>query len=177
VLCSDPSSRWIIVQLHESTSLAEHYEQIGHTIGEVLGPDTQYFIPIYHERVQGKNVSFVLCEGYIFVLRTESTIQNIFRLKSEHIRGPLFFNGSLRLVTGQRINRLRQDMQDRIRALIPEKGQRVIPKVGVFKNLEGEVLSVDQKKLVAIVRFTQPSRIVDAPINVVNLVILSSSIK
>jgi uncharacterized membrane protein YheB (UPF0754 family) len=169
----DPESKWVIIELHEDTFLEEHSDQIERSIREELGPDTEYFIPIYNEKIQGKNACFVLFEGYIFIQRTDEVIQNIFKLKDELVRGPLCVNDCLRLVTGQRINKFKQEMQDKIRALIPEKGQRVTPKVGVFKNLEGEVLSVDKKKLIALVRFEKPSRIVEAPINIVNLSLLS----
>lgn len=172
LVLTDPESKWVIVELHENTFLEEHYEQIERFLEEEFGPDIEHFIPIYNEKIQGKNACFVLFEGYIFIRRTDSIIQSIFSLRNEFIRGALFVNNCLRLITGQRINRFKQEMQDKIRALIPEKGQRVTPKVGVFKNLEGEVLSVDKKKLIALVRFEKPSRIVEAPINIVNLSLL-----
>jgi transcription antitermination factor NusG len=81
----------------------------------------------------------------------------------------------MRLVSGVRINEYKTKMQERVKTLIPVVGQRVIPRVGVFKNLEGTVLSVDKKKLIAIVVFEKASRVVEAPLNVVNLSILSDS--
>ena len=169
----DPSTRWIIVELTEESSLEIHYEQIVHSLEEVLGLDVASFIPMYHEKVQGKNACFVLFEGYIFILRTESTVSNIFKLRSDVIKGPLFVDGCMRLVTGTRINEYKQKLQEKLKTLIPEEGQEVIPRIGVFKNMEGTVLSVDKKKLIAIVRFEKSSRVVEAPINVVNLLIIS----
>jgi transcription antitermination factor NusG len=169
----DPASSWIIVELFEDTSLESHYEQIEHCIRDVLGSQTEYFIPVYKEKVRGKIVCFVLFEGYVFVRRTDEIVRNIFRLKNEHIKGALFVSKCLRLISGVRVNEYKKRMSDRIRSMIPEKGQRVIPKIGVFKNLEGEVLSIDKKKLIALVRFEKASRVVEAPINVVNLFIVS----
>lgn len=169
----DPQSRWIIVELSEETSLETNYEQIARTVEDVLGPETESFIPLYVEKVQGKNASYVLFDGYIFIRRTDDAVSKIFRLKSEHIKGPLFIDGCMRLVSGTRINEYKTKMQEKVKTLIPVEGQRVIPRVGVFKNLEGTVLSVDKKKLIAIVVFEKASRVVEAPLNVVNLSILS----
>lgn len=171
----DPKSRWVIVELSEETSLELNYEQIVHTIEDVLGDDAAFFIPLYVEKVQGKNASYVLFDGYVFVQRTDEVISKIFRLKSEHIKGPLFVDGCMRLVSGTRINDYKTKMQERVKTLIPVAGQRVIPKVGVFKNMEGTVLSVDTKKLIAVVLFEKSSRVVEAPLNVVNLIILSDT--
>ena len=171
----DPQSKWVIIELSEETSLEIHYEQIVHTIEGMLGPETESFIPLYVEKVQGKNASYVLFDGYVFIRRTDDVVSKIFRLKSEHIKGPLFIDGCMRLVSGVRINEYKAKMQERVKTLIPVAGQRVVPKVGVFKNLEGTVLSVDKKKLIAIVVFEKASRVVEAPLNVVNLSILSDS--
>jgi transcription antitermination factor NusG len=170
----DPATKWIIVELSEDTSLEQHYEQIAHTLEDVLGPEVASFIPVYHERVQGKNACYVLFDGYVFVRRTDTVVSQIFRLKSEFIKGVLFVDGCMRLVSGARINEYKEKMLVNVKAMVPEEGQRVVPRVGVFKNLEGTVLSVDKKKLIAIVKFEKSSRIVEAPINVVNLSILAS---
>lgn len=170
----DPASRWIIVELSEDTTLEAHYEQVERSLVDVLGPGVEYFIPVYNEKIQGKNACYVLFDGYVFVLRTDDIISNIFKLKGEHIKGPLFSDGFLRLVSGVKINDYKKKMLDRVHSMMPEKGQIVVPRIGVFKNMEGTVLSVDKEKLVAIVKFEKTSRIVEAPINIVNLTIISS---
>jgi len=165
----DPSSRWIIIELNEDTFLETHYEQVERVLRDELGSDVAYFLPVYKESVQGKCICYVLFDGYVFVQRTDDVITKIHKLRTEHIKGALFIDGSLRLVTGTRINRFKQELQNKVHTMLPQKGQRVIAKVGTFKNLEGEVLSVDPKKLIAIVRFSARSRVVDAPLNIVNI--------
>lgn len=171
----DPYSRWIIIELSEDTSLEQHYEHIERTLIEVLGTDADSFIPVYKEKVQGKNVCYILFEGYVFVRRTDAVVKDIFKLRSEFIKGPLFVDDCMRLVSGVRINEYKNKLRENVKLMIPKEGQRVMPKIGVFKNLEGTVLSVDTDKLIAIVKFERTSRIVEAPINIVNLSILSGT--
>jgi transcription antitermination factor NusG len=171
----DPSSRWIIVELNEDTFLETHYEQVERVLRDELGSSVVYFLPVYKEKVQGKSVCYVLFDGYVFIQRTDEVITKIHKLRTEHIKGALFIDGSLRLVTGTRINRFKRELQEKVHTMLPQKGQRVIAKVGTFKNLEGEVLSVDPEKLIAIVRFSARSRVVDAPLNIVNISLITGT--
>jgi hypothetical protein len=174
-LLTEPTSRWLIVELTEDTSLESHYEHIERTIRDTLGSECEYFIPVYNEKVQGKNACCVLFEGYLFIKRTDAVMENVLKLKSEHIKGPLFVDGCLRLVSGERVNKFKLEMTHKVKDMIPEKGQHVIPRIGVFRNLEGVVLSVNKRTLVALVRFEKTTRIVDAPINIVNLSVVTGN--
>jgi transcription antitermination factor NusG len=166
----DPDSRWIIVELSEDAVLEEHLEHIERGIHNTLGQDAAYFIPIYKEKVRSKGVCLSLSEGWIYVKRTDEVMQKIRSLKGDHIRGPFISGGYLREVTGEYINFLKKEMQDRLTRITPKVGQTVIPQVGTFRNVRGEVLSVNKKKLTALVLFKKASRIVRAPVNIINLV-------
>jgi transcription antitermination factor NusG len=161
--------RWLIVELREEYSLKEIYDVVEKHILSTMGSDVEYFLPIYSERINDKSACALLFEGYAFIMQTPAVEDISHKMKSEHIKGFLSRNKDYVHVTSRDINKFRRDLKKKINSMVPRKGQRVVPQVGVFKDLEGKVLSVDRAKLIATVVFEKPSRIVEAPINVINL--------
>jgi len=165
----DPKSFWNIIELAEDITFEEHSDAIEHHIKLMFGDDIEYFIPLYKEKVQDKVVSLILFEGYFFV-RSRSDILNFpDRFRCEYFKGPMKRKKIVVEILGVKINELKNELKLKLKARIPRKKQIVVPKIGVFSNLEGEVISVDKKKLVAIVKFQYTTRIVEAPINFINL--------
>ncbi|MBD3261285.1 MAG: hypothetical protein GF334_06305 [Candidatus Altiarchaeales archaeon] len=162
------SDRWLILELYDDRSLEEIFEQVEFDIFSTF-KDTDYFVPVYNEHLKEKSVSVSLFEGYVFIRVNEETDEYLEALKSDYIRGPLVLKGSRQYVTNKDINKFKRGLESKIRNMIPRKGQKVIPRVGVFKSLEGKVISVDKKKLVAKVLFERSSRVVEAPISIINL--------
>lgn len=167
----DPKSFWVIMELVEDVSFDEHSEAIEHRIGVMFGPDTEYFVPFYKEQIKDKVVSLILFEGYFFVRATDHILRYPDSYHSEHIKGPMKKKREVVKILGVKINELKQELKLKLRERIPKKKQIVIPKIGTFSNLEGEVLSVDRKNLIAIVRFQYSTRIIEAPISFINLTI------
>lgn len=162
-------SQWTIVELSEETHLDEHHESIIRFVLESIGKDTEFFLPIYCEKVRDKSVSVVLFDGYIFIKSTPTVDAKIDRLKNDHLRGPLTVNKLRQYVTSEEINRYKVALQRKVSDKIPRKGQLVVPRIGTFQNLQGKVLSVDRKKLVARVLFRRATRVVETYISIVNL--------
>ena len=168
----DPKSKWHIVELAEDISFKEHSDVIERHIDEMFN-DTEYFVPFFKERVNDKVVSLVLFEGYFFVRSIPTIVKSPDRYRNEYIKGLMRKKQLLVEITGIKINELRQELRLKLKERIPKKNQVVIPKIGVFSNLEGEVISVDKKNLIAIVKFQYSTRIVEAPISFINLTIKS----
>jgi len=167
----DPKSFWCIIELAEDISFEEHSDAIEHHINLVFGDDIEYFIPLYKEKIQDKVVSLILFEGYFFV-RSRSDVLNFpDKFRCEYFKGPMRNKKEVVEILGNKINELKNELKLKLKERIPKKKQIVVPKVGVFSNLEGEVISVDKKNLVAIVKFQYTTRIVEAPINFINLTI------
>jgi len=161
--------QWYIIEMYEDCSFEENYELLESHILTTLGQDTEYFIPIFSKKIREKIASVVLFEGYFFVMCTDETRENIYSLKSDMVKGPITVKKNFKYVANKDINKFKKELQKKIKNMIPRKGQTVIPKVGVFKNLEGIVKSIDKNKLIAMVVFERSSRVVEAPINVINL--------
>lgn len=168
----DPKSKWVIIELAEDISFDEHSDAIEHHI-KVLFKDTEYFVPFFKEKVQDKVVSLILFEGYFFVRSIPIVINSPDKFHNEYIKGPMKKNRVVIEIPGIKINELRQELKLKLKERVPKLKQVVIPKIGTFSNLEGEVIAVDKKNLVAIVKFQYSTRIVEAPISFINLTIIS----
>lgn len=168
----DPKSKWLIIELSEDVTFEEYVETIEQHIIQLFGSDSEYFIPVYQERVQDKVVSLVLFEGYFFI-RSSDYITNISNeIFNEYFKGAMRKQNKIVEIPGIKINEFKEEMLEKLKRIIPRKKQRVIPKIGIFSDLEGEVISVDRRKFIATVRFKYTTRIIDAPISIINLKIL-----
>jgi len=161
--------KWAIMELRDTTDLEESFEIIERSIINLLGSDTHYFIPIYREPIKGEYASVLLFEGYIFIRLDSKKEDSIYKFKTEHIKGPLMLGRGPSYVLSKDINDFKTKLKGVIRKMIPKKGTLVTPRVGTFNNLKGKVLEVDRTKLIAYVEFERSTRIVEAPINIVNL--------
>jgi hypothetical protein len=168
----DPASRWNIIELAEDITFEEHSEAIERHI-EALFCDTEYFVPFFKEKINDKVVSLVLFEGYFFVRSIPSTLGYPDKFHNEYIKGPMKKNRIIVEIPGVKINELKHELKLKLKERIPKKKQLVVPKIGIFSNLEGEVISVDKRNLVAIVKFQYSTRIIEAPISFINLTIVS----
>lgn len=168
----DPRSKWHIIELAEDITFENHSDVIEHHIN-VMFNNTEYFVPFFKERINDKVVSLILFEGYFFVRSIPDLISYPERYHNEYIKGPMRKKKVVIEIPGIKINELRQELRLKLKERIPRKKQIVIPKIGVFSNLEGEVISVDRKNLVALVKFQYSTRIIEAPISFINLTIKS----
>lgn len=160
----------MVLEFMEDLSLERSCDLVESFIQDTFGSDALYFIPIYRDKVQGKFATFVLFDGYVFIRETDEVLDGISGMgQNEYIKGPLREHGGYRTVAGRDITKLRRELMSAVYGLFPKKKDRVVPKVGVFSNLEGEVISVDKKNLTVLVEFIYPTRIVEAPISVINL--------
>lgn len=165
----DPKSRWVVFELAEDITFAEHSVSIEQSIYILLGPDAEYFVPYYKDKVNDKIASLILFEGYFYVKSDPKILQCPDKFQNEYIKGPLKERRVVAERPGSEINRFKKGLQEKLKELVPKKKQIVIPKVGIFSNLEGEVIDVDRKNLIAIVKFQYSTRIVEAPISFINL--------
>ena len=170
--------KWLVVQLSEDCVLQESSLDVVREIKTLCGESVEFFLPLYVEFVQDKPVCLVLFDGYVFVKVSEEIDDFCFKDKPDtkdkiqHVIGPLYMNGVSKYVTNRDINQFKRDLKKMLRDKIPKKGQKVIPLVGDYKNLEGEVLFVDKDRMIAKVIFALSSRVVEVFIRVINLEIV-----
>jgi transcription antitermination factor NusG len=164
--------RWLIIQLSEDCDLREDAELVVQELKELCGDSVEYFLPLYTEYVQDKPVCLVLFEGYVFVKEEAGVDNTCFKERVSKIEGPLLSNGLCQYLKNKDINKFKRDLKQRLKSKVPKKGQTVVPVVGDYKNLEGIVLSIDRKRMIAKIEFALSSRVVVVQIRIINLEVL-----
>jgi len=165
---------WMIIELHDQDSeMHVVYDALECELLRIFGYGVDFFIPAYVEKVKDKMVGIDLIGGYVFVERTEESESLAVRMQSTYLKGEIRGRNRADKVTGARINDFKKQIVAMIKSLAPKKGDMVIPKVGTFKSMEGKVTSVARDRKTASVVFKRSSRIVQAPISVLNMEIQS----
>ena len=72
-------------------------------------------------------------------------------------------------IIGSTINRYKEELIQKIKNLAPKKGDTIVPKIGTFKSLKGKVLSISRDRMTVTAVFEMSSRIVEAPVSVLNI--------
>jgi transcription antitermination factor NusG len=165
------SNKWLVLSLSEETVIQEHYPNIEYEIRDVFGYGTNYFIPLHKVQLGVKEICLVLFDGYIFIQEPKEGFTGIDfnRIRATHVRSPLSQGGSFHYVKNRDINNFKRELKKKIKNKVPKVGDTVVPKEGVFKDLEGKVISVDRTKMRLMVRFETSSRVVDAPVPFINV--------
>jgi transcription antitermination factor NusG len=153
----------------DGESLYERYEFLESELIRVFGEETQFFIPAYIEKVKDKVIGIDLIGGYLFVEKTVSSDSAVAGMSSPYIKGRMSEGAKSCTMTGASINNYKRKLLESIKNLAPKKGAVVVPKVGTFKSLEGKVISVARDRKSARVLFKKSSRIVQAPVSVLNM--------
>jgi len=163
-------SAWMILEVNDDgESLYERYGAIESEILVTFGDFTNFFIPAYIEKVKDKIVGMDLMGGYVFVEKTPESEQAVASMTSAYFKGRMPECSRTGVITGTHINQYKRKLLDCIRKLVPKKGTMVTPKVGTFKNVEGKVMSIARDRKSVTVLFKKSSRIVRAPVSVLNL--------
>jgi transcription antitermination factor NusG len=149
--------------------LYERYELLESELIRMFGEETAFFIPSYIEKVKDKVIGIDLIGGYLFVERTADSESAIATVSSPYIKGRMPDGSRSGVTTGAHINAYKKKLLDCIKGLAPKKGSVIVPKVGTFKSLEGKVVSVSRDRKSARVIFKKSSRIVQAPVSVLNM--------
>jgi len=161
---------WMILEVNDDgESLHERYELLEAEVIRVFGELVGFFIPAYIERIKDKVVGIDLIGGYLFVERTPESETAAAVMSSPYFKGRMPDGGRSGGTTGRDINAYKRKLLDSIKGLAPRKGATVVPKVGTFKSMEGKVVSVAKDRMSATVLFKKASRIVQAPVSVLNM--------
>lgn len=168
-----PLGVWMILEVNDDgETLYERYELLESEIISIFGDDTSFFIPAYIEKVKDKIVGMDLIGGYIFVEKTSTSEGAIEMMTSPYIKGRMLEGARQGNITGEVINSYKKKLLESIKNLAPKKGDKVVPRVGTFKNVDGKVVSVSRDRKSATVVFKKSSRTVQAPVSVLNMDII-----
>jgi transcription antitermination factor NusG len=156
-------SNWLILELNEYGEAATRGE-LEYSLREMLGQDAEFFIPIHHEKMGSYISTSVLFEGYIFIrdsLEIRARLGDIrdFRLFSRILES----NGRIQTVDSRTIGGLRRKLKNSMRKRF-NPGTPVKILEGTFKDLIGEVMSVENNGRKVMVQVKRLSREMIIPV-------------
>lgn len=156
-------SDWYILELNEDGEVAS-YPEIVAALQSVFGPDVDYFIPIYHEQMGSYTSTNVLFEGYVFIQDSDAVRPNLINIKDSRLfSGLLKMCGKIKMLNSKEIGILRRKLKNSLNKKL-QIGTKVKVHEGVFQNLEGEILSMEDNGRIANVKIVCLSREIIAPI-------------
>ena len=157
------SSDWLIIELSDQAETAGYLE-LESALHSIFGSSVEIFIPIYHEQMGSYVSTNTLFEGYVFVKDSDGVRNNI-----DNIRDHRFFqralksSGRISTVSSREIGVLRKKLKNSLKKkLVP--GSKVKVLEGIFQNLSGEVISMEDNDKIANVKICCMSREIIAPI-------------
>jgi hypothetical protein len=157
------TSDWIILELSDTVENVT-YQDIETALLSAFGSSVEYFIPIYHEEIGSYTSTSTLMEGYAFIKDTPFIRSNILNLRDQRIFSrPLCQKGKYQTLTSRVIAGLRQKLKNTLKRKYTP-GTRVKILDGVFKNLVGDVIGVEDQGKRIMVRIKRISREIIAPI-------------
>jgi transcription antitermination factor NusG len=152
----------LILELNDVENAS--YKEIETAIIMVFGDDIEYFIPIYHERMGSYLSTSVLMEGYVFFRDCERVRQKAANIREQKTLSRfLSLNNKFQTVSTAVINDLKKKLKNSLKRKF-EEGASVRVLEGVFKNLIGEVIDVEDKGRKVMIRIKRISREIIAPI-------------
>jgi len=162
-------SRWLIVELSEQGESAS-YDQLEKTLEHILGPGVDFFIPV-HKEVMGSYTSMsVLFENYIFVKDCEDSRRRFDEIKEcRYFHRILNTNGKVSTIDAQVVGSLKRKLLGLSKREY-DVGTNVKIIDGIFQNMTGEILGIEDNGRKAVVRVKTYSREIIAPMPATNLV-------
>lgn len=157
------TTKWIIIELSEQGD-GLHYREIEHNVKELFGARADYFIPVYQEKMGSYTSTCSLFEGYVFIRDTEEVRLNLSNIRDFRVFAKaLECCGRLQTVDSNAIGVLKRKLNKAVKRKL-EMGSKVKVLEGIFSNLVGEVVGVDDSGRRIMVRIKTLSREMIAPV-------------
>jgi transcription antitermination factor NusG len=140
------------------------YRDIKVALVTVFGEGVDYFIPIHHESMGSYTSTSVLIEGYVFIKDCLEARQGINNLHESRVfSGALFYSGKYQTVNSEIIKNLKRKLRNSLKKKMTN-GTKVLILGGIFKNLTGEVIGIEDNGKKIMVKIKRISREIIAPI-------------
>lgn len=154
---------WIILELSE-LSEGLSYAELVHQIQELFGEKIEFFIPVYQEKMGSYTSTCTLFEGYVFV-RDESSVRNSLAYIRDFkvFEKALSCHGRLQTIDSNAIGVMKRKLNKAVKRKL-SLGSRVKVLEGIFSNLIGEVVGVDEGGKKIMVKIKTLSREMIAPV-------------
>lgn len=156
-------NQWFIVELSDMGSSAGHAE-IQNAICEVFGESVEYFIPIHHEKIGSYISTSILFDGYVFIKDCPTARIRLAEICDCKLFQKVLRNsGKIYMLNSTTIGAMKRRLKNSLRKNV-RVGSHVKIVNGVFENLEGEVINIEDRGKTIVVKIERPTRVIIAPV-------------
>lgn len=156
-------SNWLIIELSDFIDNIS-YKDIETALLTVFGNEIEYFIPIHYEKIGSYTSTSTLIDGYVFLKNCISVQENLINLKDQKLFSKVLYEkGKFVTIDSKKIAGLKRKLKNTLKKrFIPNDKVKILD--GVFKNLVGEVIGVEDQGRKIMVKIKRVSREMIAPI-------------
>jgi len=155
------SSNYLILEINDVESI--EYREIEAAIISMFG-EVDYFIPIHHEKIGSYTSSSVLMEGYVFVKDTPLVRDCLVNLRDQRVFSKALCHGHhFDTVTSTEVAVLKRKLKLSLKRRF-SVGEKVKILDGIFKSLEGEIISIENGGKTLMIKIKRISREMIAPV-------------
>ena len=156
-------ANWLILELCDFIDNIT-YKDIEGAITVTFGEGIEYFIPMHHEEMGSYTSTSTLMDGYVFVKDCPEARDCLLDMKDQRLFSKVLCKkGEFITVNSRTIAGLKHKLSNSLKKrFVPGTNVKILG--GVFKNLIGEVIGVEDKGLKIMVRIKRRSREMIAPI-------------
>ena len=155
------SSNYLILEVSDAESI--EFREIEAAIITMFG-EVDYFIPIHHEKIGSYTSSSVLLEGYVFVKDSPTVRDCLANLRDQRVFSKALCHGHrFETVSSTEVATLKRKLKYSLKRRFAV-GEKVKILDGIFKALEGEVISVEDGGKTIMIKIKRISREMIAPV-------------
>lgn len=156
-------AEWLVLELCDFIDNIS-YKDIESAVITTFGDDIEYFIPMHFEEMGSYTSTSTLMDGYVFIKDEPKVQENLINLKDNLIFSKILCNkGEFVRIDSRTIAGLKHKLKNTLKKkFIPGTKVKVLD--GVFKNLIGEVISIEDQGRSVMVKIKRVSREMIAPI-------------
>ena len=155
------TSNYLILEINDIDSI--EYQDIEAAIITLFG-EVDYFIPIHHEKIGSYTSSSILMEGYAFVKDTPAVRDCLANLRDQRVFSKALCRGNkFETINSTEIAVLKRKLKNSLKRRFVV-GEKVKILDGIFKTLEGEVISIEDGGKTIMIKIKRMSREMIAPV-------------
>ena len=156
-------ANWLILELSDFIDNIT-YKDIETALISTFGDKAEYFIPIHFEEMGSYTSTSTLMDGYVFLKNCIDVQECLVNLKDQRLFSKILCEkGKFVTIDSRAIAGLRMKLKNTLKKKFTT-GSQVKILDGVFKNLIGEVIGIEDQGKSVIVKIKRVSREIIAPI-------------
>lgn len=156
-------ANWLILELSDFIDNIS-YRDIESAVVTTFGDSAEYFIPMHYEEIGSYTSTSTLMDGYVFIKDCQCVQENLINIKEHKIFSKVLCKkGKFETIDSKGIAVLRGKLKNTLKKKFTP-GAHVKVLDGVFKNLIGEVIGIEDEGRKVIIKIKRVSREMIAPI-------------